>query len=177
MLQKAFKETFALYDVPKEALNLGLAGVLPYLATSVSTLYLAWDINHASLTGEGFLVSGPTAEALLHVIEPLQIGYGAVVSVTFDMLKKAEHPRSYHFSVLFTGVLSGLNTEAKSVTGAMLMGSSRQRSHGLRSFSLWNTPSSLSSALSPSCTSQTQKPSKTDGHPPGTPHTDSSLPS
>ena len=79
-VQKAIKETFALYEVPKEALVIGLAGVLPYLATSVSTLYLAWDINHASLVGEGFLVSGETAEALLHIIEPLQIGYGAVVS-------------------------------------------------------------------------------------------------
>ena len=59
---------------------IGLAGVLPYLATSLSTVYLAWDINQAHATGQGFLVSGPTAEALLHVIEPVQIGYGAVVS-------------------------------------------------------------------------------------------------
>ena len=56
-----------------------MAGVLPYLATSLSTVYLAWDINHASLTGQGFLLSGDTAELLLHIIEPLQIGYGAVV--------------------------------------------------------------------------------------------------
>lgn len=77
--QKIVKETFALNEVPKEALVVGLAGVLPYLATSLSTAYLAWDINHASLTGEGFLVSGPTAEFVLNIIEPLQIGYGAVV--------------------------------------------------------------------------------------------------
>ena len=57
-----------------------MAGVLPYLATSLSTVYLAWDINHAANTGSGFLVSGETAELLLHIIEPLQIGYGAVVS-------------------------------------------------------------------------------------------------
>lgn len=59
---------------------IGMAGVLPYLATSVSTLYLAWDINHAATTGSGFLLSGGTAETLLHLIEPIQIGYGAVVS-------------------------------------------------------------------------------------------------
>lgn len=79
--QRTVKETFALNEVPREALVVGMAGVLPYLGTALSTTYLAWDINHASLTGEGFLVSGPTAELLLHIIEPLQIGYGAVVGV------------------------------------------------------------------------------------------------
>ena len=69
-----------MQDVPKEALYIGMAGVLPYLATSLSTVYLAWDINHAAITGSGFLLSGQTAELLLHIIEPLQIGYGAVVS-------------------------------------------------------------------------------------------------
>ena len=67
-------------EVPREALYIGMAGVLPYLATSLSTVYLAWDINHASATGSGFLLSGETAELLLHIVEPLQIGYGAVVS-------------------------------------------------------------------------------------------------
>jgi len=67
-------------DVPREALYIGMAGVLPYLGTSLSTVYLAWDINHASATGSGFLLSGETAELLLHIVEPLQIGYGAVVS-------------------------------------------------------------------------------------------------
>ena len=57
-----------------------MAGVLPYLATSLSTVYLAWDINHATSDGQGFLLSGPTAELLLHIVEPLQVGYGAVVS-------------------------------------------------------------------------------------------------
>lgn len=80
--KRTVKETFALNEVPREALVVGMAGVLPYLGTALSTTYLAWDINHASLTGEGFLVSGPTAEALLHIIEPLQIGYGAVVSIS-----------------------------------------------------------------------------------------------
>jgi hypothetical protein len=57
-----------------------MAGVIPYLATSLNTVYLAWEINNAATTGSGFLLSGQTAELMLHMIEPLQIGYGAVVS-------------------------------------------------------------------------------------------------
>lgn len=79
-LQKTIKDTFALNEVPREALVIGMAGVLPYLATSLSTVYLAFDINHASETGSGFLFSPHVAEQLLHIIEPLQVGYGAVVS-------------------------------------------------------------------------------------------------
>ena len=59
---------------------MGMAGVLPYMATSLSTVYCAWEINHAAETGAGFLMSERTAELLLHIIEPLQVGYGAVVS-------------------------------------------------------------------------------------------------
>jgi len=76
---KTIRETFTLRDVPREALYIGMAGVLPYLATSLSTVYLAWDINHAAHTGHGFLLSGQTAETLLHIIEPVQVGYGAVL--------------------------------------------------------------------------------------------------
>ncbi|MCJ1284386.1 hypothetical protein MMC26_003717 [Xylographa opegraphella] len=76
---KTIRETFSMSEVPREALVLGMAGVLPYLGTSISTVYLAWDINHAALTGSGFLLSGQKAELLLHIIEPLQIGYGAVI--------------------------------------------------------------------------------------------------
>lgn len=79
--QRAIKDTFALDDVPREAYYIGLAGTLPYLATSCATYLLAWDINHAHEFGQGVVFSGQTAELLLHVIEPLQIGYGAVVSV------------------------------------------------------------------------------------------------
>ncbi|KAI4169348.1 MAG: hypothetical protein LQ343_005741 [Gyalolechia ehrenbergii] len=77
--QRVIKETFALNEVPREALYIGMAGLLPYAATSLSTVYLAWDINHASLDGQGFLISGETAEFLLHIIQPLQMGYGAVI--------------------------------------------------------------------------------------------------
>ncbi|KAI9770444.1 MAG: hypothetical protein M1840_003330 [Geoglossum simile] len=76
---KTIKETFNLGEVPREAYYIGLAGVLPYVATSLTTVYLAWDINHASLTGYGFLLSGQNAELLLNFIEPLQVGYGAVI--------------------------------------------------------------------------------------------------
>lgn len=57
-----------------------MAGVLPYLGTSLSTVYCAWEINHAATYGTGVLMTERTAELLLHVLEPLQIGYGAVVS-------------------------------------------------------------------------------------------------
>ncbi len=60
---------------------MGLAGVVPYAVTSLTTLYLAWDMNQISYSGTGFMVSERTAELLLHIIEPLQIGYGAVVSI------------------------------------------------------------------------------------------------
>ncbi|KAF2103647.1 hypothetical protein NA57DRAFT_9508, partial [Rhizodiscina lignyota] len=76
---KTIQETFDLSQVPKEAYILGLAGVLPYFATSAGTVYCAWEINHAASVGSGFLMSGGMAEALLHILEPLQIGYGAVI--------------------------------------------------------------------------------------------------
>lgn len=76
------KDTFSLEAVPKEALYLGMAGVIPYLATSLETVYLAWEIKTAAATGDGMLFSGQSAELLLHMLEPVQVGYGAVVSFT-----------------------------------------------------------------------------------------------
>ena len=64
-----------MWEVPRAALVMGLTGVVPYAVTSLTTLYIAWDVNHY-----GLLVSDQTAELLLHIIEPIQIGYGAVVS-------------------------------------------------------------------------------------------------
>ncbi|KAF2009219.1 hypothetical protein BU24DRAFT_85032 [Aaosphaeria arxii CBS 175.79] len=72
------KETFDLSEVPRQAYLIGLAGVLPYLATSLSTVVCAYEINH-SVAGYGYLLSTQTAETLLHFLEPLQIGYGAVI--------------------------------------------------------------------------------------------------
>ncbi|KUL91287.1 hypothetical protein ZTR_01787 [Talaromyces verruculosus] len=76
---KVIKETFTLNEVPKEALYFGLAGVVPYLATSLNTCYLAWEINNNVIHGSGFLLSGETASFLLHLTEPIQVGYGAVI--------------------------------------------------------------------------------------------------
>lgn len=72
------RETFSLSNVPREAYYMGLAGTLPYLATSVSTVFCAWEINH-SVAGYGMLLSEKTATQLLHLLEPLQIGYGASI--------------------------------------------------------------------------------------------------
>lgn len=78
--QKVIKDTFSLEGTPKEAMFLGLAGVVPYLVTSLQTVYLSYEINHAAQTGDGVILSGDTAELLLHLLEPVQVGYGAVVS-------------------------------------------------------------------------------------------------
>ncbi|KAF1977351.1 hypothetical protein BU23DRAFT_452433 [Bimuria novae-zelandiae CBS 107.79] len=72
------RETFNLSEVPRQAYYIGLAGVLPYLATSVSTVACAYEINHA-VAGYGYLMSARTATDLLHILEPLQVGYGAVI--------------------------------------------------------------------------------------------------
>jgi hypothetical protein len=76
--QGTIKETFSLAEVPREAYYMGLAGTLPYLATSVSTVYLAWELNHAN-AGYGMIFSSKDATYLLSLIEPLQIGYGASI--------------------------------------------------------------------------------------------------
>ncbi|KAI9648494.1 hypothetical protein NHQ30_003128 [Ciborinia camelliae] len=76
---ETIKETFALREVPRESLLIGAAGVLPYAATSASTVYLAYDINHAHATGQGILFSPETAHQLLDYITPIQVGYGAVI--------------------------------------------------------------------------------------------------
>lgn len=76
---KTIRDTFRLDDVPRQAYYIGLAGVLPYVATSASTIYCAWEINHAATTGLGYLLTEKTAEIYLHILEPLQVGYGATI--------------------------------------------------------------------------------------------------
>ncbi|KAM0490209.1 hypothetical protein ACHAP8_011795 [Fusarium lateritium] len=77
------KDTFTFTDVPRESRILGLAGTLPYLGTSLSTVFLAWNLNKDIPTGNAFydtiMVDHETAKYLLSVIEPLQLGYGAVI--------------------------------------------------------------------------------------------------
>ncbi|RSM04390.1 hypothetical protein CDV31_010092 [Fusarium ambrosium] len=77
------KDTFRFKSVPRESHILGLAGTLPYMGTSLSTVFLAWDLNKEWPTGNAFydtiFVDHETAKYLLSVIEPLQLGYGAVI--------------------------------------------------------------------------------------------------
>jgi hypothetical protein len=70
---------FALNEVPPEVLWVGMAGLTPYVITSFTTLSLAWDINYAREMGMGYLVNPETADALLHLLEPIQIGLGAII--------------------------------------------------------------------------------------------------
>ncbi|KAJ5732744.1 hypothetical protein N7493_004225 [Penicillium malachiteum] len=76
---KVIKDTFSLSEVPKEALYLGMAGVIPYLATSLQTVALSYEINRAAVAGDGLIFSGQSAELMLHMLEPIQVGYGAVI--------------------------------------------------------------------------------------------------
>ncbi|KAL4723527.1 hypothetical protein ACLX1H_009164 [Fusarium chlamydosporum] len=77
------KDTFTFTNVPRESRILGLAGTLPYLGTSLSTVFLAWDLNKNIPTGNSFydaiMVDHETAKHLLSIIEPVQLGYGAVI--------------------------------------------------------------------------------------------------
>lgn len=62
---------------------LGLAGTLPYLGTSIATVFLSWNLNTAwpttSNTLNSILFSHEKAGELLNMLEPIQIGYGAVL--------------------------------------------------------------------------------------------------
>ncbi|KAF5679627.1 putative MNN4-regulates the mannosylphosphorylation, partial [Fusarium heterosporum] len=77
------KDTFTFTDVPKESRILGLAGTLPYLGTSLSTVFLAWDLNKNIPSGNAFydaiMIDHETAKQLLGALEPVQLGYGAVI--------------------------------------------------------------------------------------------------
>ena len=73
------KETFALQEVPKEATFLGLSGLIPYVTTSATTLFLAYDVKHIHSHGVGYIFNEQQATTMLSYLEPLQIGYGAVI--------------------------------------------------------------------------------------------------
>ncbi|KAG8164482.1 hypothetical protein KVR01_006400 [Diaporthe batatas] len=76
-------DTFKLEEVPSISLKLGLAGTLPYLGTSLGTTYLAWVLNtewpSQSQFLNHFLMSHESASHYLHLLEPVQVGYGAVI--------------------------------------------------------------------------------------------------
>jgi len=77
------KDAFRLSKIPKESHILGLAGTVPYLATSLSTIYLGWDLSQTVPSGSSFkdslMINHETAQWLLSHIEPVQLGYGAVI--------------------------------------------------------------------------------------------------
>ncbi|KAL2157331.1 hypothetical protein VTH06DRAFT_6269 [Thermothelomyces fergusii] len=77
------KETFALATVPRKPFALGLAGTLPYLATSLSTVVLAWNLDTEwptqSRFANAFLFNHEQVAYWLHTLEPIQVGYGAVI--------------------------------------------------------------------------------------------------
>ncbi|KAK1781447.1 hypothetical protein QBC45DRAFT_57576 [Copromyces sp. CBS 386.78] len=77
------KDTLALKTVPREAYALGFAGTIPYLATSLSTVYLSWNLNQRYPSESGLLNTilfrHETVRDLLDIIEPIQVGYGAVL--------------------------------------------------------------------------------------------------
>ncbi|KFY23215.1 hypothetical protein V493_06008 [Pseudogymnoascus sp. VKM F-4281 (FW-2241)] len=72
------KDSFALREVPRESYYLGAAGTLPYMATSLATLYLSYGINHVPY-GSSLFFPIETAQHYLAILEPIQIGYGAVI--------------------------------------------------------------------------------------------------
>ncbi|KAI0483960.1 hypothetical protein GGR56DRAFT_1669 [Xylariaceae sp. FL0804] len=68
-------------EVPKEPYWLGLAGTLPYLGTSATTVYLSWVLNSHPMShaANSFIIQHDTAQQLLSALEPLQVGYGAII--------------------------------------------------------------------------------------------------
>jgi hypothetical protein len=65
------------------AYKLGLAGTLPYLGTSLATVYFSWDMNtewpSQSQLLNHILMSHENAAHYLHLLEPIQVGYGAII--------------------------------------------------------------------------------------------------
>ncbi|TDZ36629.1 hypothetical protein C8035_v005078 [Colletotrichum spinosum] len=77
------RDTFNLSEVPREPYALGLAGTLPYLATSLSTMYLSWDLNlewpSTSQFANTIYMNKESAQYWLSLLEPIQLGYGAII--------------------------------------------------------------------------------------------------
>ncbi|KAF1813956.1 hypothetical protein P152DRAFT_394621 [Eremomyces bilateralis CBS 781.70] len=73
------QDTFSLKAVPRDAMIIGLAGVVPYFVTSAGTFLCASEIITADTTATGYLFTAKGAEMFLQILEPLQVGYGAVI--------------------------------------------------------------------------------------------------
>lgn len=110
--------------MPKEAYRIGLAGVIPYLATSTATVVCSFELAsaHESSSGTGFLLDAHTAEYALHILEPLQVGYGAAVSslALYSHFPQTDtaFQRSCPSSAPSTGALNGPATVAPKATHA-----------------------------------------------------------
>ncbi|OLN81359.1 hypothetical protein CCHL11_08575 [Colletotrichum chlorophyti] len=102
------RDTFNLSEVPREPYLLGLAGTLPYLATSLSTVYLSWDLNLEWPSTSNFVnhiyMNHESAQYWLNLLEPIQLGYGAII-ISFlgavhwgmEYVEKAPHPQRTKF--------------------------------------------------------------------------------
>lgn len=78
----AAKDAIALTEVPREAYALGLSGTIPYFFTSLSTVFLGWNIRSGPSTSpvtNSFMLSPESAQQMLQWLEPIQLGYGAVI--------------------------------------------------------------------------------------------------
>lgn len=77
------------------------------MATSLATLYLSYGINHAPKTGSTLFFPLETAQHYLSIIEPIQIGWGAVVRMTVvRVTSQLIFSRFFRSSVQSTGVSS-----------------------------------------------------------------------
>ncbi|PNH38619.1 hypothetical protein VD0004_g8222 [Verticillium dahliae] len=77
------RDTFELSDVPRQPYWLGLAGTIPYFGTSLATVYLSWDLNtdwpSSSTLINHIHMNHESAQYWLDFLEPVQLGYGAVI--------------------------------------------------------------------------------------------------
>jgi hypothetical protein len=52
---------------------------------------MAWDIKYAAFHGgTGYFLSGEQAQAALDILQPLQVGYGAVVRIPISPERSRE---------------------------------------------------------------------------------------
>jgi hypothetical protein len=45
----------------------------------MATVFCAWDMNYVATHGSGYILTPESANTLLTFLEPIQVGYGAVV--------------------------------------------------------------------------------------------------
>ncbi|TLS23416.1 uncharacterized protein PpBr36_06135 [Pyricularia pennisetigena] len=102
------KDTFNLSSVPPLSYQLGLAGTLPYLGTSLSTVFLSWNLSTQWPTSSALLnsimLSHENAAYYFQLLEHIQLGYGAVI-ISFlgaihwglEYAEKAPHPQRTKF--------------------------------------------------------------------------------